>query len=227
MYEYRNSILIAAMLLTAPMVSAQEHAAGGVMHGDANTHMNQQPFDNLVRSFESDERDAWQKPDDVVALLGDISSKTIMDIGSGTGYFSFRLVAAGAKVICADVDERFLGQIRERKTELGLDDSQMELRHVPFDSSTLAEGEADMVLIVDTYHHIEDRANYFSEVRHGLSAGGQLVVVDFKKEDLPVGPPVGMKLEAETIIEELRAAGYTNFEVNNDLLPYQYIIFAS
>ena len=84
-----------------------------------------------------------------------------------------------------------------------------------------------MVLIVDTYHHIENRADYFSEVRRGLRPGGQLVVVDFIKEDLPMGPPVAMKMDADTIIEELKAAGYTNFEVNRDLLPYQYIIFAS
>jgi hypothetical protein len=53
------------------------------------------------------------------------------------------------------------------------------------------------------------------------------VVVDFIKEDLPMGPPVAMKMDADTIIEELKAAGYTNFEVNQELLPYQYIIFAS
>ena len=227
MNKFFKSLLYVGLFCVAQNLFAQEHGAHGEKHGNANEHMNQIPFEDLVRSFESGERDAWQKPDEVVALLGDIQGKTIMDIGSGTGYFSFRLADAGATVICADVDERFLGHIEKRKSELGLDDSQMELRHVPYDSSTLAEGEADVVLIVDTYHHIENRADYFSEVRRGLRPGGQLVVVDFIKKDLPMGPPVAMKMDADTIIEELKAAGYTNFEVNRDLLPYQYIIFAS
>jgi len=196
-------------------------------HGDANAHMNQAPFESLVASFDSVERAAWQKPDEVIAALGDLAGKTVMDIGSGTGYFSFRLVAAGANVICADVDERFLAHIAARKTELGLTDEQMELRKVPFDSSLLSEAEADLVIIVDTYHHIQNREAYFAEVLAGLKPGGRLVVVDFFKRDQPVGPPTEMKLDSATIVEELRDAGFEELEVNEDLLPYQYIIFAS
>lgn len=195
--------------------------------GEANVHMNQAPFEELAAGFESPERDAWQKPDEVIAALGDVAGKTIMDIGSGTGYFSFRLVAAGANVICADIDERFLEYIASRKEQLQISDEQMELRHVPYDSALLQPGEVDMVLLVDTYHHILNREAYFSEVRAGLKPGGQLVVVDFFKSDLPVGPPVDMKIDRETIIEELRDAGFEQFEVNGELLPYQFIITAS
>jgi hypothetical protein len=53
------------------------------------------------------------------------------------------------------------------------------------------------------------------------------VVVDFFKIEVPVGPPVEMKLSADTIVDELRSAGFQNFEINQELLPYQYIIFAS
>lgn len=149
-----------------------------------------------------------------------------MDIGSGTGYFSFKLVDAGASVICADVDERFLGFIKEKRDRLGLTD-KMELRLVPYDSANLSAEEADIVLIVDTYHHIEDRENYFSAVRAGIKPGGKLMVIDFEKRELPVGPPVSMKLDAETVVNELRAAGFQNINVNYELLPYQFMISAS
>ena len=195
--------------------------------GDANVHMNQQPFEELAAGFESPERDAWQKPDEVIAALGDVAGKTIMDIGSGTGYFSFRLVDAGANVICADIDERFLDYIASRKEQRGIPDERMELRHVPYDSALLQPGEVDMVLLVDTYHHILNREEYFAEVRAGIKPGGQLVIVDFFKRELPVGPPVDMKLDRETIIEELRNAGFERFEIDGELLPYQFIITAS
>lgn len=199
----------------------------GHHHGHANEHMNKRPFEELVANFESPERAEWQKPDSVIAFLGDLEGKTVMDIGSGTGYFSFRMAEAGANVICADVDERFLNYIAERRAEKGLTEAQVETRKVPYDSSKLQEGEADLVIIVNTYHHIENREDYFAEVKRGLKPGGRLVVIDFRKEETPVGPPVEMKITEEKVMDELREAGFTDMQVNNDLLPYQYIITAS
>lgn len=206
----------------------EDHAENhGHHHGHANEHMNKRPFEELVANFESPERAEWQKPDSVIAFLGDLEGKTVMDIGSGTGYFSFRMAEAGANVICADVDERFLNYIAERRAEKGLTEAQVETRKVPYDSSKLQENEADMVLIVNTYHHIGDREDYFAEVKRGLKPGGRLVVIDFRKEETPVGPPVEMKIAEEKVMDELREAGFTDMQVNNDLLPYQYIITAS
>jgi len=199
----------------------------GHHHGHANEHMNKRPFEELVANFESPERAEWQKPDSVIAFLGDLEGKTVMDIGSGTGYFSFRMAEAGANVICADVDERFLNYIAERRAEKGLTEAQVETRKVPYDSSKLQEGEADLVIIVNTYHHIENREDYFAEVKRGLKPGGRLVVIDFRKEETPVGPPLEMKITEEKVMDELREAGFTDMQVNNDLLPYQYIITAS
>ena len=198
----------------------------GHHHGHANKHMNKRSFEELVAHFESAERIEWQKPDSVITFLGDLRDQVVMVFGCGTGYFSFRLAEAGAQVICADVDERFLNYIDERKAEKGLTEVQMETRKIPYDSPALAEGEVDIVLIVNTYHHIEDRINYFAAVRRGLKPEGRVVVVDFQKEKTPVGPPVEMKIKAEEVSKELRAGGFTDIAVNNSLLPYQYIVTA-
>ena len=84
-----------------------------------------------------------------------------------------------------------------------------------------------MVLIVNTYHHIENRSDYFAKVKKGLTSEGELVIIDFfKTEDIPVGPPVEHKLSMDQVVAELKKAGFTSFEVVVDLLPYQYIIKA-
>jgi ubiquinone/menaquinone biosynthesis C-methylase UbiE len=223
MNKYRYYLIVLFLLLSHGLYAQESHHNN---QGQANAHMNQQSFSDLANSFESGERDEWQKPDEVIATLGDLHGKSVMDIGSGTGYFSFRLLKAGAKVICADVDQRFLDHISKRKDEMHISDTEMELRKVPFDSSLLKPSEVDVVLIVDTYHHIENRIAYFSEVKTGLKPGGKLVVVDFKKEDSPVGPPKKMKMSAMTIVKELKEAGFTTVETNQDLLPHQYIINA-
>ena len=119
--------VVCALLSGMTAVAAAQNAAHQG-HGGANAHMNEQPFEQLTASFESTERDAWQKPAAVIAALGDLRGKTVMDIGAGTGYFSFRLAEAGAHVIAADVDEQFQEFIERKRIERGLTPAQLELR---------------------------------------------------------------------------------------------------
>jgi cyclopropane fatty-acyl-phospholipid synthase-like methyltransferase len=195
-------------------------------HNRANHHMNQADFESLTRRFESPQRDTYQQPEKVLEYIGDVSGETIMDIGSGTGYFSFRLVGAGARVIAADVDERFQDYIRTKKDRLGIPDSSLSLRKIPYDDPLLQPGEVDKVITVNSYHHIGDRSKYFSKVRTGLKPGGTLIVIDYFKKDLPVGPPKSMKIDRQTIVEELKAAGFEHIQTNDTLLEYQFIITA-
>lgn len=191
---------------------------------DANEYMHQRPVDELVKNFESDERDAYQKPEKVLEYLGNIDDKKIMDIGAGSGYFSVKLAAKGANVIAADVNEEFQEVIKKRIEEDEL--SNIELRKIPYDSPNLENEEVDMALIVNTYHHIKNRSEYFAKVKAGTKETGELVVIDFFKSETPVGPPTHHKIGIDQVVAELKEAGYTKFEVNVDLLPYQYIIRA-
>jgi hypothetical protein len=52
------------------------------------------------------------------------------------------------------------------------------------------------------------------------------VIIDYFKKELPVGPPVNHKIDLETVKRELKEAGYTQFDVNVELLPYQFIVRA-
>lgn len=225
------AVLVTALFLSAT-VSAQppEHAphAGHGSHphapGDANAHMHQSPVEDLIARFESPERDAYQHPDKVLDWLGKLEGKTVADIGAGSGYFSVKLARRGAKVIAADVDDGFLEHLRRRVANEAL--RNVEVRKVPYASPGLAAGEADVVFLVNTYHHIENRAEYFAHVRTGLAKDGRLVVVDYFKTDVPVGPPPAHKLAIDEIVAELKQAGFTRFEVNVDLLPYQFLIRA-
>jgi cyclopropane fatty-acyl-phospholipid synthase-like methyltransferase len=193
-------------------------------HNSANEHMHQSSVQDLIERFESPERDAYQQPDKVLKYLKGIQGKTIIDIGAGSGYFSVKLAENGAKVIAADVDDEFLDYINNRIDKDKL--KNIETRKIPYDSPNLKENEVDMALIVNTYHHIENRPEYFSKVKLGTKSNGELVIIDFFKIDLPIGPSKNHKLSIDDVIEELKIAGYTSFDINVDLLPYQYIIKA-
>ena len=83
-----------------------------------------------------------------------------------------------------------------------------------------------MVFIVNTYHHIENRSDYFKKVKKGIKDDGELIIIDFFKVESPIGPPLDHKLSMDVVVTELKKAGYSSFEVNVELLPYQYIIRA-
>ncbi|WP_111684380.1 class I SAM-dependent methyltransferase [Winogradskyella tangerina] len=193
-------------------------------HKTANDYMHQSSVDELVKRFESPERDAYQKPEEVLNYLGDLQGKTIMDIGAGSGYFSVKLAEKGASVIAADVDDGFLNYLNNRINTNNLEG--IVTRKIPYDSPNLDENEVDMVLIVNTYHHIENRPEYFKKVKTGTTDHGELVIIDFIKAENEIGPPLHHKISIDRVVNELKQAGYTSFDINVNLLPYQYIIKA-
>lgn len=224
-----EAIIALALLAINMDLLAQEnssrHPTKNHSH-NANEFMHQTPIDQLIQRFESPERDAYQKPEKVISYLGDIKGKTIMDIGAGSGYFSIRLAQAGAKVIAADVNDEFQGYLRKRVEGGSPGEGEIELRKIPYDSPGLKNREADMVFMANVYHHIENRIDYFSKTRNGLKADGSLVIIDYYKTDLPVGPPLDHKVSMDEVLAELKAAGFHKFEVEVNLLPYQFILKA-
>ncbi len=193
----------------------------------ANHHMHKTSFDELVRRFESKERDDYQQVPKVLDYLGDIKNEKIMDIGSGTGYFAFPLAKKGAQVIAGDVDDRFLKYITDKIKSEKLESLNIETRKLPYDSPNLSKAEVDKVLIVNTYHHIEERVAYFSKVLDGLKENGQLIVIDFFKVKDDIGPPLEMRMSADYVSNELKKAGFKNIKINDKLLTKQYIIIAN
>ena len=188
----------------------------------SNKSMHQTPVAELIKRFESPERDAYQKPKEVITYLGNLETKTIMDIGAGSGYFSIPLAEKAQKVIAADVNQEFLDHINKKVKDNNI--KNVEVRKIPFDSPALQPKEVDMVLIVNTYHHINNRSDYFSKVKQGLATDGELVIIDFFKTEVPVGPKVDHKFSIDEVIAELKLAGFNSFEIEVNLLPYQYIV---
>ena len=52
-------------------------------------------------------------------------------------------------------------------------------------------------------------------------AVGQIVMIDFDKRDLPVGPPLAMKIAREDLIRQLELHGF-RMSTEHTFLPYQY-----
>jgi len=185
-------------------------------------------FESLVADFEDKDRGIWQKPELVISFLGDIKNKTVVDIGAGTGYFTFRLVPKAKKVIGIDIDPRFINFLDSVKVRLpAVYRDRFESRLAEYDDPLLQPEEADDVVIVNTYGYIENRVEYLKVLYKGIAPGGQLLIIDFKKNNLPVGPPDEYKVSLPQVERELSAAGFKIKKVDKDMLDYQYIILAT
>lgn len=185
-------------------------------------------FESLVADYESKDRGIWQKPDMVISLLGDLEGKTVADIGAGSGYFTFRMVAKAEKVIGIDIDQRFINLMDSVKVRLpNKYQTHFESRLAQPNNPALKPEEADAVMIVNTYAYIENRIQYLKVLAKGMSPGARLLIIDFKKNNIPVGPPQAFKVSLAQAEKELMAAGYKIERVDIESLDYQYIIIAS
>jgi SAM-dependent methyltransferase len=186
-------------------------------------------FEGLVADYENKSRAIWQKPDIVISMFGDLSEKTVADIGAGTGYFTFRLVPKAKKVIGIDIDRRFISFMDSVKVRLpGAYQNRFESRMAKFDDPMLQPGEADAVIIVNTYGYIEDRVNYLKILAKGMSPKkGELLIIDFKRNNIPVGPSLEYKIATKQVQQELEAAGFKVKKIDTETLDYQYIVLAT
>ena len=208
---------------------AQHHAAHGAHASAAGAHdatarHSFEDVEHWTRVFDDPARDAWQKPAELVAALGLAPGATVADLGAGTGYFSRHLsqaVGASGAVLAADTEPALVEHLRRRAEQEGLANLVPILASA--DNPRLPAAASDVVLIVDTWHHIDDRVQYARRLTAALKPGGRVAIVDFQKRELPVGPPLDHKLAREQVVDEMTQAGY-RLAGEPDVLPYQYVL---
>ena len=154
------------------------------------------------------------KPDAVIA-----------DIGAGTGYFSVRFahMVPGGRVYGVDTEPdmvRFLGDRAKRE---GLANLKAVLG-APGDPK-LPE-QADLVVLVDVYHHINDRERYFAKLRSVLRPGGRVAIIDFRMDSV-MGPPVAARIAEDRVKQEMIRAGYATAAEHGFLANQYFLVFGA
>ncbi len=220
--SHRAFSLVSLAASSGLACSGSTHGAHHHAHHGSGHHR----FDDAekwAQMFDAPDRDAWQRPDEVVALLEPVAGQTIADVGAGTGYFLARLsraVGEGGKVLGIDIEPSMVEHMRARAVREGL--GNVEARLGKADDPGLDAGTVHRVLVVDTWHHIEGREAYARKLADALVSGGAVYVVDFTPQ-AERGPPPAMRVSAEAVIAELTAGGLVA-EVVSETLPDQYVV---
>jgi SAM-dependent methyltransferase len=224
-----NWRILFSLVLISFLISCKQNREkpGGFQGLEEKEKTKKDGIDDLLADYESKDRLIWQKPDMIITRLGDLSQQTVVDLGAGSGFFAFRLVPKAKKVIALDIDKRFVTYMDSAKMEIPIEmRGRFESRLVDTDNPKLKAGEANAVIIVNTYMYIENRANYLSLLKAGIAKGGKILIVDYKEKNIPVGPPVSIKVPLSTVEKELKQAGFKQIISDDTSLDYQYIITA-
>jgi ubiquinone/menaquinone biosynthesis C-methylase UbiE len=175
--------------------------------------------------LEREDRARQEQPEKALDALQLKPGMMVADVGAGTGFYSLRLAKAvgpNGVVFAEDIQPGMLARLKSNAqtaqvgnivTVLGTESNP----HLP-------EAKLDLVLLVDVYHEFSRPERMLDRIRESLKANGELVLLEFRKED----PSVPIRPEHKMSVDEVRAEvapeGY-EFEKVVDSLPWQHIIF--
>ncbi len=148
---------------------------------------------------------------------------TCIDLGSGTGTFSLRILSCvGDKgtVYAVDDSDEMLGRIKANNPPLNL-----VLVHGDVSRTGLADNIADFCLMSSILHEVDRPDKLVAEAFRLLKPGGGVLALDWKAELDSPGPPQRRRLSQEKVENLLRQAGFINVEYSDWSRNY-YIVLA-
>lgn len=181
--------------------------------------------------LDSPQREAWQRPAEVVKALSLRKGDQVADIGCGSGYFTFLLARevagspesngrSGGKVYAVDIQSEMLQIVRRKMLQ------QRVLNVVTVlskpDDASLPSSSLDLALLVNVYHEVDHRIPFLKSIYAALKKGGRMVFIDFHRK-ASFGPPLSERILEETVKNETSQVGL-KFVKSLDFLPEQYFL---
>jgi predicted methyltransferase len=209
-------LLVSSISLALPSAAEDQHQ-----------HRRPENIQEYLEHLDSSERDGYQKPIQVIEALHLKPGQAVADLGSGSGYFTRRLVAAvtdTGKVYAIDVEADMLRYVEDSLIHT----------HAPYtvefiltqsDTLKLPPDSVDLIFVCNVYHHLEGRTTYFRHAQSALKPGGRIAIIDFYHDERSgeLGFPKKHLVSRDSVVEEMSAAGY-RLEREHTFLPRQYFL---
>lgn len=169
----------------------------------------------IVERLESPARLANLRPAELVARLGIVRGSTVVDLGTGTGNLLEELslaVGPAGRVVAEDIHGDFLERARDRVETGGLRNVDLVLGSET--DPRLPAGAADLVVVLDAYHHFDYPEQMLAAIKRGLRPGGRLAIIEYHKlrGAMETGDPdfavSHVRAGADQVVREVEAAGY-------------------
>lgn len=158
-------------------------------------------------------------PEYILKRLEINNSTTIIDIGAGTGLFSraFYDLIEDSTVYALDISEDMYEWMKSNLPE-GITPLIMGENDIPLDSDF-----SDLAIMINLHHELENPVDLLKETRRVLKNEGKICIVDWKKEEMPMGPSIEIRCTSDEIMSQLNLAGFININQDNSLERYNII----
>jgi putative heme-binding domain-containing protein len=168
------------------------------------------------------DRDGDERPETLLDALQIAPGATVVDLGAGSGYFTWRLaqrVGPHGKVFAVDVQRQMLDLVAADVSQRNLKNVELVLggEHDP----RLPDAAADLVLIANAYHEFSDPEAIMAAVRRCLRPSGRLAVIEYSRENRQAPVSELHKMSLQEIRSEIEPIGFQLDRVV-DFLPMQH-----
>lgn len=167
------------------------------------------------------------KPYDVIEILSIKKGESILDIGSGGGFFSFLFsekVGKNGMVYASDTNKEFLEYIEETKSLRGI--SNIKTVYISGGIPEISGESIDLIFMRNVYHHLKNRVEYFSDLKKVLKPKGRVAIIDYVgNKGFSFHRMMGHSTSKETMVEDLESSGFKMTKDANILPEQNFLIF--
>lgn len=146
---------------------------------------------DFIEHLEGERRRKRLPLEDILPRMEISKSDLVIDLGPGTGYFTFPIAKLAGDVIGIDIEEKMLEILKKRIRENGVDD--LAVLHGDMSRLPIADSTVDHALAAFVYHEVADQTQLMAECARVLKRGGRLTVIDFQKRLELDGPPIWVR----------------------------------
>lgn len=168
-------------------------------------------YKNVYTESEWKARDAWQKPADIIKRMKLDKTSVVADIGCNEGYLTFKLSDVASKVYAVDVSQTKLDQLAMHKHKRKV--SNVVIVKGEYDDPKLPDNTLDAVVILDTYHEMNDHDKILQHIMTALKEGGRLVIcepiAESRRNSTRTVQQGKHELGMKFAIEDLEKAGFS------------------
>ena len=137
-------------------------------------------YNNIYKESAWKDRDKWQHPERILEAVRVQEGSKVADIGCHQGYLTVKLaekVGDSGKVYSVDIDSYQLSQLKENLEQRKLLE-RVEIIKGDYDNPKLPLGILDAVVIIDSYHEMDDYNKILEHIFDALKPGGRFVLIE-------------------------------------------------
>lgn len=171
--------------------------------------------------LDSIDRRKFLNPDSILKKAGLDSDTVLADLGCGSGYFTIPASLIVRKVYAIDMQQEMLDIVREKIRKGKLKNIETILSKES--SIPLPDKSVDVLFMANVFHELDDRGGILKEAKRILSCRGRMMIIDWKKMEMEMGPPVGERLTEEEVVSVCEDGGF-RILMRLEAGPYNYML---